>query len=80
MNDIIQGLWVGPELSVMEQLSVSSFLRHGHQYHLYVYEDVKNIPEGTTVKDGHEILRGFQTSKPTTSPPLLATGAGGQRG
>jgi hypothetical protein len=36
MNDIIQGLWVGPELSVMEQLSVSSFLRHGHQYHLYV--------------------------------------------
>jgi mannosyltransferase OCH1-like enzyme len=56
MNDIIQGLWVGPELSVMEQLSVSSFLRHGHQYHLYVYEDVKNIPEGTTVKDGNEIL------------------------
>lgn len=56
MNEIIQGLWVGPELSTMEQLSVSSFLRHGHQYHLYVYEDVKNIPEGTTIKDGNEIL------------------------
>ena len=56
MNDIIQGLWVGNELSVMEQLSIASFLRNGHQYHLYVYEDVKNIPSGVTIKDGNEIL------------------------
>ncbi len=56
MNEIIQGLWVGPELSVMEQLSVSSFLQNGHQYHLYVYDDVANIPEGAVVKDGNEIL------------------------
>ncbi len=56
MNDIIQGLWVGNELSVMEQLSIASFLRNGHEYHLYVYDDVKNIPSGTTIKDGDEIL------------------------
>ena len=56
MNDFIQGLWVGNELSVMEQLSIASFLRNGHEYHLYVYEDVKNIPPGTTIKDGNEIL------------------------
>ena len=56
MNDVIQGLWVGNELSVMEQLSIASFLRNGHAYHLYVYEDVKNIPSGTTIKDGNEIL------------------------
>ena len=56
MNDIIQGLWVGSELSVMEQLSIASFLRNGHEYQLYVYEDVKNIPFGTTIKDGNEIL------------------------
>lgn len=56
MNQIIQGLWVGNELSVMEQLSLASFLRHGHEYHLYVYEDVKNVPAGTTIKDGNEIL------------------------
>lgn len=55
-NKIIQGLWIGPELSVMEQLSVSSFLRNGHEYHLYVYDEVRNIPAGTTVKDAAEIL------------------------
>jgi hypothetical protein len=54
MNRIVQGLWIGPELSVMEQLSIASFLRNGHEYHLYVYGEVKNIPMGTRVKDGDE--------------------------
>ncbi len=52
----IQGLWIGTELSALERLSVSSFLRNGHEYHLYVYNHVENIPAGTVVKDGNEIL------------------------
>ena len=52
----LQGLWIGTELSAMERLSISSFLRNGHEYHLYVYNNVENIPEGTVVKDGNEIL------------------------
>jgi mannosyltransferase OCH1-like enzyme len=56
VNKIIQGLWIGTELSVMEQLSISSFLLNGHEYHLYVYDEVKNIPPGTTIKDGDKIL------------------------
>jgi mannosyltransferase OCH1-like enzyme len=56
MNEIIQGLWIGPELSVMEQMSLSSFIANGHEYHLYVYDHVKNIPAGTVVKDAAEIL------------------------
>jgi mannosyltransferase OCH1-like enzyme len=55
-NRIIQGLWVGPELSVMEQLSIASFLQNGHEYHLYVYDDIKNIPTGAVVKDANQIL------------------------
>ena len=56
MDAIIQGLWVGSELSVMEQLSITSFLRHGHDYHLYVYGDVAHVPEGAVIRDGNEIL------------------------
>jgi len=55
-NKIIQGLWIGPELSVMERLSISSFLHNGHDYHLYIYDDVKDIPLGTVVMDANEIL------------------------
>lgn len=55
-NKIIQSLWIGAELSVMERLSIASFLAHGHEYHLYVYEDVQLLPEGTRIKDGNDIL------------------------
>ena len=56
MNQIIQGLWIGPELSVMEQLSIASFLQNGHRYHLYTYDEIRNIPVGTLVRDANEIL------------------------
>lgn len=55
-NEAIQGLWIGSELSVMEQLSISSFLANDHKFHLYVYADIKNIPAGTVIRDGNEIL------------------------
>ena len=55
-NTVIQGLWIGHELSVMEQLSIVSFLLNGHEYHLYVYDEPKNVPQGTVVKNANEIL------------------------
>jgi mannosyltransferase OCH1-like enzyme len=56
MNKIIQGLWIGPELSVMEQLSIASFLMNGHEYHLYLYDDLPNVPRGAVIRDANEIL------------------------
>lgn len=56
MSDVIQSLWVGHQLSIMEQLCISSFLRHGHGFHLYVYGDCAGIPSGTVVLDGNQIL------------------------
>lgn len=55
-NNIIQGLWIGSRLSTMEQLSITSFLRHGHEFHLYVYDEVKEVPPGTAIKDANDIL------------------------
>jgi hypothetical protein len=56
VNKIIQSLWIGSKLSVMEQLCIKSFLANGHEFHLYTYGEVENIPEGTLVCDGNEIL------------------------
>ena len=56
MSDIVQSLWIGPRLTAMERLSIESFLRHGHEFHLYTYGDVDGIPAGTVVRDGREIL------------------------
>ena len=40
----------------MEQLSISSFLQNGHSFHLYVYDHVDGIPEGTVVKDANAVV------------------------
>ena len=53
---VVQSLWVGGSLSTMEQLSIRSFLDHGHAFHLYTYGDVGGVPEGTTVLDAAGIL------------------------
>ena len=52
----VQGLWIGERLSVMEQLSIRSFLANGHDYHLYTYGPVAGIPEGTTVLSAVDVI------------------------
>jgi hypothetical protein len=53
---LIQGLWIGPRLSSLERLSIVSFLRQGHPYHLYTYGEVAGLPEGAVLRDAGEIL------------------------
>ncbi len=56
MSNIVQGLWIGHNLPLMQRLSIKSFLQHGHQYHLYTYEDLGDVPKGTTICDASTIL------------------------
>lgn len=51
----IQSLWVGRSLSTLEKLSINSFLKNGHEYHLYVYDDFE-APDGTVFKDANDIM------------------------
>jgi hypothetical protein len=53
---IVQSLWIGGALAEMQILSIRSFLAHGHDYHLYAYDAVDDVPPGTTVRDACEIL------------------------
>jgi hypothetical protein len=61
--DIIQSLWIGSELSPVEQMCIKSFLRMGHPFHLYVYGQVKGIPEGTIVKQASQIVPIWKVEK-----------------
>jgi len=66
---VIQGLWIGEELSAMEQLSIASFLAQGHEYHLFTYEPVRGVPSGVSLQDAEQILprsRAFQYSQHKT--------------
>ncbi|RKD12413.1 hypothetical protein BCY91_12240 [Pelobium manganitolerans] len=53
---LVQSLWVGNRLSKVEQLSIKSFLDHGHEYHLYVYDAIENVPKGTVLCEADEVI------------------------
>ena len=40
----------------MEQLCIQSYLAQGYPVHLYCYNKLEGVPEGTTIRDGREIL------------------------
>ncbi|MFO8127917.1 MAG: class I SAM-dependent methyltransferase, partial [Yoonia sp.] len=52
----VASLWIGPELSWMEQICLESFLWNGHRTILYLYEDVASVPDGVEVRDARDIM------------------------
>ncbi len=53
---VMQGLWVGDRLPTMQQISIASFLANGHEFHLYTYSKLRDVPEGTVIRDAEEII------------------------
>ena len=53
----VNGLWIGERLSSMEMLTISSFIRNGYQFNLWLYDRlVHPLPEGCVVKDASTII------------------------
>ena len=52
----IATLWIGGQLSWLEQLCLRSFVTRGHGITLYAYQDVQGVPEGVDLRDGREII------------------------
>ena len=57
MEQAINGLWIGDELSPLELLCIKSYLDNGHSFHLWSYQSFQ-LPSwpGLTAKDANEIL------------------------
>ena len=57
-NLVVQGLWIGGRLSTLERLCIRSFCAHGHEFHLYHYDALQNVPQvnGLRLMDGADIL------------------------
>lgn len=55
-DEAIQGLWVKGALPPMQELSIRSFLAHGHRYDLYSYDEIPNLPFGARLLPGNLIL------------------------
>jgi len=63
-NKVIQSLWIGDRLSPIEQLCINSFIKKGHEFHLYVYNsEISDCPSGIVLKDANEIIPTNQVYK-----------------
>lgn len=56
-NSIINGLWIGKNLSAIELLCINSFLANGHEFHLWVYDAIETpLPEKVILEDATKII------------------------
>ena len=54
---VVNGLWIGPRLSPLERLCVSSFVRHGNRFRLWLYGPMEEgVPAGVEVADANEVM------------------------
>jgi tetratricopeptide (TPR) repeat protein len=53
--NIVRTLWHGSALSVYEELSLSSFVKCGHEVEVYAYEAIE-VPQGVKLCDANEII------------------------
>lgn len=71
---IVASLWIGGNLSYIEQLCLKSFADHGHRTLLYTYEKVDNCPPGVELLDANAIFPAddFIRHKSSGSPAVHA--------
>ena len=69
--ELINGFWIGPGLTRLEQLSIKSFLHLGHPFRLYCYEKLDNVPEGAEIADARRFLS-YDNAKKYSSPGMAS--------
>jgi hypothetical protein len=56
-NLTVHGLWIGQRLSLMEQLTLRSFVACGHRFVLWLYGRLEeDVPPGVEVRDANTII------------------------
>jgi len=56
-NIVVNGLWIGDSLSMIEQLTVCSFIDHGHEFQLWTYQEMQTeLPAEVIIRDANTII------------------------
>ena len=69
---IVSSLWVGPDLSWIEQLSLASFLHHGHRVKLYSYGEINGVPDGVERVDAASVYEPTDDIRQNAGPSMTA--------
>lgn len=74
-NRIVHGMWVGGPLSRLELLTLRSFTHFGHEFHLWLYDDLSvPVPVGVRLRDANEIIPRDKVFKKADYDPETGVG------
>lgn len=54
---IVNGLWIGKQLGALQLLTIHSFIAHGFEFQLWVYDKkISSVPSNVLLRDANEII------------------------
>ena len=53
----VSSLWIGSQLSLAHKIAISSFIYHGHNVKIYVYDKSIEVPNGVEKADANAIIK-----------------------
>ena len=78
MKQVINFFWLGDTIGLLEQLSLKSFMDHGHDVVLWAYNtECTNVPSGVIIKDANDILTADRIFKYTGNGDCRVNSVGG---
>lgn len=73
----VHAMWLGPELSGLELLTLASFRAQGHAVTLWAYDEIKTpIPPGVALRDAETILPRARITPKREADPIAGIGKG----
>ena len=78
-NLIVHGLWIGQTLNPTELLCIQSYLSAGHQFYLWAYQEIENIPEQAKKMDANLVIP-YKNVFSYTNPNKFGHGKGSYAG
>jgi hypothetical protein len=69
-------LWFGNEPTILQQISWNSYIYHGHELNIFLYDMSIDVPDGVIKRDANEIILEKDIFLPKFSNPLSGGGHG----
>ena len=54
--ELVRSLWIGNRLPPAQRACIASFVRVGHSFELFTYDEVKGVPAGVRIRDAESIV------------------------
>jgi len=55
-NKIVNSLWIDENIGPLQTMCYNSYAANDHEFHLYTYQKINNLPASVIIRDANEII------------------------